>query len=81
MEEQVTLPELGDDDDSAEEGEVSFWYIEEGATVKEGEDLVEVITDKAAYTVPAPSGGTLKKILKGEGDKVQPGDEIGVIET
>jgi len=81
MEEEVRLPELGDDDESAEEGEVSFWYIEEGESVKEGEDLLEVITDKAAYTVPAPTGGTLKKVLKGEGDKVQPGDQIGVIET
>jgi len=81
MEEQVKLPELGDDEDSAEEGEISFWYIEEGESVKEGEDLVEVITDKAAYTIPAPSGGMLKKVLKDEGDRVKPGDDIGVIES
>lgn len=81
MGEHVKLPELGDDEDSPEEGEISFWYVEEGESVKEGEDLVEVITDKAAYTIPAPSGGTLKKVLKGEGDKVRPGDDIGEIES
>lgn len=80
MEKQVELPELSQEEDAPEEGEISFWYVQEGETLKEGQDLAEVITDKAAFTVPAPVGGTLKTILKDEGDKVKVGEEIAVIE-
>ena len=79
MEHRVELPRLGDENDAEEEAEVSFWYIEEGEAVKQGQDLVEVITDKAAFTVPAPVGGILVETLKGEGDKVKEGDDIAVI--
>jgi len=78
MQHQVKLPELGDD--APDEVEVSFWYVEVGEEVQEGQDLLEVITDKAAFTVPSPVGGTLKEILKQEGDKVKVGEVVGVIE-
>mgnify|MGYP000447452398 CR=1 FL=1 len=81
MEERIQLPELGNEDDAPEQVEVSFWYVEEGEEVKEGEDLLEVITDKAAFTVPAPRGGTLKETLRDEAQKVRPGEDIAVIES
>ncbi|MBS3761744.1 MAG: hypothetical protein KGZ25_00445 [Planctomycetes bacterium] len=79
MEEKVRLPELGDD--APDEAEISFWYITEGEQIEEGADLVEMVTDKAAFTVPSPAGGTIKEILVEEGDTVGVGDPMAIIES
>lgn len=78
MAHEAKLPPLGED--APDEAEVSFWYVEEGDSVEEGADMVEMVTDKAAFTVPAPAGGTVKSIVAGEGDKVQVGEVMAVIE-
>src|SRR3984893_16461178 len=57
---QVTLPEMGE---SVTEGTVAKWLKQPGDTVREGEGLVEVTTDKVDAEVPAPASGTLVKIL------------------
>lgn len=75
---EMELPELGDD--APDEAEVSFWYVEEGEVVEEGQDMVEMVTDKAAFTVPAPAGGTVSSIMVVEGDKVKVGQMMAVIE-
>ncbi len=75
---EIKLPELGED--AGEEAEVSFWYVEEGEEIEEGQDLVEMVTDKAAFTVPSPAGGTVKEIRVREGDKVQVGEVMAVVE-
>ena len=77
---EVTLPPLGDDDDAPEEAEVSFWYVDEGEAVEEGQDLVEMVTDKAAFSVPAPAGGTVTSLRVAEGDKVKVGEVIAILE-
>jgi 2-oxoglutarate dehydrogenase E2 component (dihydrolipoamide succinyltransferase) len=79
MDVEVELPDLGED--APEEAEISFWYVEEGETIEQGQDMVEMITDKAAFTVPAPAGGTVKSILVAEGDKVQVGQTMAVLEA
>jgi len=75
---EMELPELGDD--APDEAEVSFWYVEEGEVVEEGQDMVEMVTDKAAFTIPAPVGGKVAGILVGEGDKVKVGQKMALIE-
>ncbi len=75
---EMALPELGDD--APDEAEVSFWYVEVGEHVKDGQDMVEMVTDKAAFTVPAPAGGRLASILVTEGDRVKVGDTLAIIE-
>ncbi|MCK4373831.1 MAG: hypothetical protein KAX19_00840 [Candidatus Brocadiae bacterium] len=75
---EVKLPPLGDD--APDEAEISFWYVEEGDTVEEGQDMVEMVTDKAAFTVPAPVGGTIRSITAAEGDKVQVGQVMAIVE-
>ncbi|MGD2174690.1 MAG: hypothetical protein PVJ27_04745 [Candidatus Brocadiaceae bacterium] len=75
---EVKLPPLGDD--APDEAEVSFWYVEEGETVEEGQDLVEMVTDKAAFTIPAPTGGSLRSIRTTEGDTVQVGEVMALIQ-
>jgi pyruvate/2-oxoglutarate dehydrogenase complex dihydrolipoamide acyltransferase (E2) component len=74
---KVYLPELGE---GIEKATISFWYFQEGQEVKEGEDLVEVSTDKATFNVPCPATGTVAEILAQEGDSVNLGEPLAVIE-
>lgn len=74
---KVYLPELGENITKAT---ISYWYYEEGASVVEGEDLVEVATDKATFNVPAPSSGSLVEIFAHEGDVIQIGDVLATVE-
>ena len=75
---EVKLPPLGDD--APEEAEVSFWYVNEGEEMEEGQDMVEMVTDKAAFTVPAPVSGKIASILTAEGDKVKAGQVMAIVE-
>ncbi|MHC5034509.1 MAG: lipoyl domain-containing protein [Planctomycetota bacterium] len=75
---EVKLPPMGDD--APDEAEVSFWYVEEGETVEEGQDMVEMVTDKAAFTVPAPASGTVRTITAAEGTKVRTGQVMAILE-
>jgi len=75
---EVKLPPLGED--APDEAEVSFWYVEVGERVEEGQDMVEMLTDKAAFTVPAPVGGLIKSIEADEGQKVKVGQVIAIVE-
>jgi pyruvate/2-oxoglutarate dehydrogenase complex dihydrolipoamide acyltransferase (E2) component len=74
---KVILPNLGENISKAT---VSYWHIEEGASVKEGEDLVEIATDKATFNVPAPCTGVLAEVLAHEGDSVPVGDVLAMIQ-
>ncbi len=78
MEVEVKLPPLGED--APDEAEVSFWYVEEGEELEEGQDMVEMLTDKAAFTVPAPVSGTIKSIRGAEGDKVKVDGVLAIVE-
>ena len=78
MEHELQVPDLGED--APDEAEVSFWYVAEGETVEEGQDVVEMITDKAAFTVPSPASGTVKRVISQEGDTVKVGQVMAVIE-
>jgi len=75
----VTLPELGED--AGEEATVSFWYVEVDETVAEGDDLVEMVTDKASFNVPSPAAGKLVEITAVEDDTVKVGALLGVLES
>ncbi len=75
---EVKLPYLGDD--APDKAKVSFWYLDPGQKVKEGDDLVEMITDKASFTVPSPASGSLKERLVGENDVVAVGQVMAIID-
>ena len=79
MKTEITLPELGDDAPDA--ARVSFWLVEPGEKVSEGDDLVSMVTDKATFDVPSPAAGTLLETRVGEGDEVTVGQVIGILET
>jgi len=74
---EIRLPELGED---VKEATVSFWHFEEGDRVEEGQDLVEMTTDKATFNLPATASGTLAEVFFEEGDVVQVGEVLAIIE-
>ena len=76
---EVKVPDPGED--GPKEASISFWMFEQGDRVSAGEELVELVTDKASYTVEAPSSGRLVEVRAGEGDTVKPGDVLAVIEN
>lgn len=78
---EVVLPSLGDDDDAVAGGTVSFWLAEVGAALREGDDLLELTTDKAAFVVPSPAAGVLAEQCVREGDRIAVGDVLGVLEA
>jgi 2-oxoglutarate dehydrogenase E2 component (dihydrolipoamide succinyltransferase) len=72
----VTLPT---DQSEGTENVISIWFKKVGEEVTENEPLLEVSTDKVNVEIAAPSSGMLAEILKGEGEKVEPGDIVGRI--
>ncbi len=74
---KVILPELGE---GITKATVSYWYFQAGQEVKEKDDLVELTTDKAAFNLPSPASGKLKKIFFLEGQSVKVGEALAEIE-
>ncbi|SQH55917.1 Dihydrolipoyl dehydrogenase [Gemella morbillorum] len=80
---EVIMPKAGSE---MEEGEIVQWFKQEGDEVKEGEVLLEIVTDKVNMEVEAEASGTLLKILYPAGSTVpvvqtiawigQPGEEV-----
>ena len=73
----ITLPELGE---GIETAVVSCWYVKPGDYVQEGDDVVELVTDKATFNVPAEKSGILKQILVAEGKEAPIGATLALIE-
>ena len=64
---EVIMPKAGSE---MEEGEIVQWFKQEGDEVKEGEILLEIVTDKVNMEVEAEASGTLLKILHPAGSVV-----------
>ena len=62
--------------ESVTEGTVAKWLKQVGETVRQGEGLVEVTTDKVDAEVPAPMSGRLLKILANTGDTIAVGSPL-----
>ena len=72
------MPKMGE---SVMEGTVLEWKKAVGDTVEADETLLEISTDKVDSEVPSPEGGRIAEILVEEGDTVDVGTPIAVIET
>ncbi len=70
-----TLPE------SVSEATLLSWHKQAGDSVSRDENLVDIETEKVVLEVPAPQGGVLKEVLKGDGDVVGSDEPIAIIET
>ncbi len=73
----VTLPSLGE---SVTEGIITQWFKKVGDAVARDEPLFEVSTDKVDSELPSPVAGVLTQILAQEGDTVQTGARVAVID-
>ena len=74
---EIKLPLLAEGVDKAT---VTYCHKSAGDSVKEGDDLIELVTDKATFNMPSPVSGVLKEILVSEGDQVKVGQVVAKIE-
>jgi 2-oxoglutarate dehydrogenase E1 component len=62
--------------ESVTEGTILEWSVKVGDTVKDGDTVVEISTDKVDMELPAPADGTITEILAEEGETVTVGQVI-----
>lgn len=80
MQYEVRLPSLGEERDAVTGGIVSYWLADEGVLLEEGDDLIELTTDKAAFVMPCPMSGILLEKRVDEGDEVSVGNVLCIVE-
>ena len=73
---EIIMPKLGVD---MQEGEIIEWKKQEGDEVKEGDILLEIMSDKTNMEIEAEDSGVLLKIVKGNGQVVPVTEVIGYI--
>jgi pyruvate dehydrogenase E2 component (dihydrolipoamide acetyltransferase)/2-oxoisovalerate dehydrogenase E2 component (dihydrolipoyl transacylase) len=67
------LPELGE---GVYEAELVSWLVQPGQTVKRGQPLMEVLTDKATMEVPSPFAGTIAGLQGESGQLLKVGQVV-----
>lgn len=72
----VEMPKMGD---TMEEGKILRWLKHEGDTVKKGEPIAEVETDKVNIEIESFVSGVLRKILVPEGSSAPIGASIAYV--
>ena len=70
MAKDIFIPKLGQ---TMEEGIITRWLVEDGAKVEQGQEVLEVETDKAVFAVEATARGILHI------GPYQPGDSVPVL--
>jgi 2-oxoglutarate dehydrogenase E2 component (dihydrolipoamide succinyltransferase) len=75
---EVKVPQLSE---SVSEASLLTWHKKVGEAVKEGENLIDIETDKVVLELPAIKSGVLVKILKVDGAKVGSNELIAQIDT
>jgi len=75
---EMVMPKMGE---SVMEGTVLTWLKSVGESIEEDESILEVATDKVDTEIPSTHAGVLKEILANEGDVIEVGKPIAVIET
>lgn len=73
----IVLPELGD---GISKAVVACWHVHQGQLVDKGDEIVEVVTDKASFCIEAPVNGTVKSVTVSKGEEVVVGAILGTIE-
>jgi pyruvate dehydrogenase E2 component (dihydrolipoamide acetyltransferase)/2-oxoisovalerate dehydrogenase E2 component (dihydrolipoyl transacylase) len=70
---EFRLPELGE---GVYEAELVAWLVKPGDSVKRGQNLIEVLTDKASMEVPSPFVGTVASLNAEPGQVIKVGDLV-----
>ncbi|MFQ5659349.1 MAG: 2-oxoglutarate dehydrogenase complex dihydrolipoyllysine-residue succinyltransferase [Gammaproteobacteria bacterium] len=74
----VKVPVLAE---SVAEATLMNWHKKKGESVKRGDSLIDIETDKVTLEVAAPDNGILVEILKNDGDAVESDEVIAHIDT
>jgi pyruvate dehydrogenase E2 component (dihydrolipoamide acetyltransferase) len=75
---EFKLPELGE---NIESGDLVRLMVKPGASIAEGETVMELETDKAVVEVPSSVSGTVGEVRVKEGDKLRVGQVIFTVEN
>lgn len=75
---EVKVPQLSE---SVSEATLLAWHKRAGDAVSEGENLIDIETDKVVLELSAIKSGVLRRIIKGDGARVGSGELIAEIDT
>ena len=78
MKVDVKVPVLAE---SVTEATLITWHKQQGETVKRGDNLIDIETDKVTLEIVALNNGVLEEVLKGNGETVNSDEIIAHIET
>ncbi|RKY90113.1 MAG: 2-oxoglutarate dehydrogenase, partial [Ignavibacteriae bacterium] len=74
----IIMPKMGE---SINEGTIIKWHKSVGDTIKMDEIIFEISTDKVDTEIPSPVQGVLKEIKFNEGETVEVGTVVAVIDS
>jgi pyruvate/2-oxoglutarate dehydrogenase complex dihydrolipoamide acyltransferase (E2) component len=75
----IDVPPLGEQKQT--ETLLNAWFVRAGQAVQAGDDVAELVTDKAAFSLPALEDCRIVRLLVKEGAKVKPGDKLAEVES
>ena len=75
---EMVMPKMGE---SIMEGTILAWLKKVGDPIEQDESVLEVATDKVDTEIPSEHAGVLSEILADEGEVVEVGKPIAIIET
>lgn len=74
---EFQFPDIGE---GLDEGVIMKWLVQEGDSIKEGDSLAEVETDKVTTEIPSPRSGKVEELKFNEGDTINVGQVFITIE-
>ena len=72
------FPDIGE---GIHEGKILKWHVKKGQSVKEGDPVVNVETDKVVTDIPIPKDGVIKNLFGKEGEVINVGDALVEMEV
>ncbi len=73
---EISVPDVGD----ADQIELVEWHKQAGDNFEQGDELCDLVTDKAAFSLEAPQKGRLVEILIGNKQSVKVGQKVARVE-
>ncbi|NUN08722.1 MAG: 2-oxoglutarate dehydrogenase, E2 component, dihydrolipoamide succinyltransferase [Ignavibacteriaceae bacterium] len=74
----IVMPKMGE---SVTEGTIIKWHKQPGDPIKKDEILFEISTDKVDTEIPSQAEGVVVQLLYKEGDTIEVGKVVAVIDT
>jgi len=75
---EFKLPDIGE---GIAEAEIVAWHVKVGDTIREDQQIADMMTDKATVEMESPVGGKVLELAGEVGDQVPIGSVLAVIET